>query len=232
MAHLLILQNSPNGKAGERLAARFSELGHRITSCRCRQGQFPQDLGPYQGIVISGGPNSAYDDEPFIQEESRLLMKAADRGMPMFGICLGSQLLASVLCGPRVVFRRTSCEVGYKILKPTDDMTFDPIRPDDYGAISMFIWHNDEVRSDHPDIKVLASSDLCPNHIWRYSDLPIWGVQGHPEITRNDALEWFEECRPVLERDGADIDKLKRDSHDASTAKSLMARFAKLCDET
>ena len=50
-------------------------------------------------------------------------MKAAERGIPMFGICLGSQLLASVLCGPGTVFRRASCEVGYKILKPTDDMT-------------------------------------------------------------------------------------------------------------
>ena len=81
-------------------------------------------------------------------------------------------------------------------------------------------------------MKVLASSDLCPNHIWRYSDRPIWGVQGHPEITRHDALEWFEECRPVLERDGADIDKLKREAHDAPTAKSLMRRFAEFCNET
>src|SRR3954452_4819736 len=232
MAHLLILQNSPNARAGERLAARFKEWGHHVTSCRCREGDIPQDLGPYQGIVISGGPNSASDDETFIKSEWRLLMKAAERGIPMFGICLGSQLLASVLGGPGTVFRRASCEIGYKMLKPTDDMTVDPIGPRGLTAISMFVWHNDEVRSDHPDMKVLASSDLCPNHIWRYPDRPIWGVQGHPEITRDDALEWFEECRPVLERDGADIDKLKREAHDAPTAKSLMRRFAKFCDET
>ena len=232
MAHLLVLQNSPNPKAGERLGARFREWGHRITSWSCREGAFPQDLELYDGIVISGGPNSAYDDETFIKSESRFLITAAERGIPMFGICLGSQLLASVLCGAETVFRRTSCEVGYKTLNSTHAMTLDPLAPEISAELSMFIWHNDEVRADHPNMKILASSDLCPNQIWRYSDQQIWGVQGHPEITRQDALDWFEESRAVLETDGADIDRLKQDAHDAPVAKSLMQRFAELCSIT
>lgn len=211
---------------------RFREWGHSITSCRCREGRIPEHLGPYQGIIISGGPNSAFDDEAFIKSEGRLLMTAAERSIPMFGICLGSQLLASVLCGPGAVFRRAFCEVGYKTLKVTDKMIFDPIGAKNSAAISMFVWHNDEVRADHPDMNVLASTELCPNQIWRYADRPIWGVQGHPEITREDALEWFEECRPVLERDGADIDRLKQNAHDAPVAKSLMRSFAELCNQT
>jgi GMP synthase (glutamine-hydrolysing) len=232
MVHLLILQNSPNQRAGERLGARFREWGHRITSWPCREGALPQNLGPYQGIIISGGPNSANDDETFIKAERWFLMKAAEQGIPMLGICLGSQLLASVLLGPETVLRRRSCEVGYKTLKSTHAMMLDPLAPVISAELSMFIWHNDEIRADHPQMTILASSDLCSNQIWRYSDRQIWGVQGHPEITRQDALEWFEESRAALERDGADIDRLKREAHDALAAKSVMQRFAELCSAT
>ena len=232
MAHLLILQNSPNPKAGERLGARFAEWGHRITPYACRDNGFPKDLKPFQGIVISGGPNSANDNEPFLKSEARLLIEAANRGMPMLGICLGSQLLASVLCGPSTVFRRKRCEVGYKTMQPTSEMMLDPLAPTTDAELTMFVWHNDEVRADHPDMRILASSDLCPNQIWRHAVRPIWGVQGHPEITREDALEWFEESRAVLERDGADVDRLKHDAHDAPAAKCLMQRFAEHCSSS
>ena len=56
----------------------------------------------------------------------------------------------------------------------------------------------------------------------------MWGVQGHPEVNRSQAQAWFEEIRAVLERDGADVDRLKAEADDASDAKRLLANFARL----
>ena len=93
----------------------------------------------------------------------------------------------------------------------------------------MFVWHNDEVRHDHPDMQVLASSDLCPNQIWRHRTVPAWGIQGHPEVTRAQFQQWTEDSRDRLERDGADVAALNRAADDAEQAKTMLANFATYC---
>lgn len=229
MAKLLILQNSANPRSGERLEARFREWGHTTVPLHCIAGQFPSSLDGYDGIVISGGPNSARDELAFIQREKELLREAAARGVPMLGICLGSQLLAAALCGSDQIFRRSSCEVGFLPLSLTAEMASDPLAPYEAAELSMFVWHNDDVRAVHPDIRVLAASPLCPNQIWRFRDQLVWGVQGHPEITRADAIAWFAEVRESLLRDGADLYTLNQTAHDAPIAKEILREFAKLC---
>ena len=93
----------------------------------------------------------------------------------------------------------------------------------------MFVWHNDEVRADHPDMRILARTHDCPNQIWRFRDQPIWGIQGHPEVDRAQALRWFEMARPRLEADGAIIAELAAAADDAAEAKTMLHEFARLC---
>ena len=59
--------------------------------------------------------------------------------------------------------------------------------------------------------------------------MPAWGIQGHPEVTRAQAQQWFEDSRARLEADGADIAELKRTADDAAPAKTMIANFAALC---
>ncbi len=90
--------------------------------------------------------------------------------------------------------------------------------------LRMFVWHNDEVRAHHSDVVVLAGTEDCPNH-----DRPIWGIQGHPEVTRTQALTWFDQKRRTLEADGADVDALKADAEETTEANDLVRNFASLC---
>lgn len=113
-----------------------------------------------------------------------MLQQAERAGIPMLGICFGSQILASALCGRDQVFRRSFCEVGYKWLNVSEAAASDPIANSLGDQVYMFVWHNDEVAADHPDMTILASTDLCPNHIWRYRDRPIWGFR---DIRRSPA---------------------------------------------
>ena len=75
---------------------------------------------------------------------------------------------------------------------------------------------------------IIATTDDCPNHIFRYRDRPIWGIQGHPEVTLEESRTWFEENRSDLEADGADVDELHRSATEAGTAKTMLRRFADL----
>ena len=226
--NLLYLGNGPQLHSPAKLDERFRSWGLNVDLRWAYGGDFPPILEGYDGIFLSGSPHGAYEDEDFILREHDLIMDAAGIGIPMLGICFGSQILASALCGREQVFRRSSCEVGFKALPLLPPAREDRICADLGESVTMFVWHNDEVRHDHSDMTVIARSDLCPNQIWRWRDNPIWGIQGHPEFTKVQAAIWFEEIRNRLERDGADVDALKRDALEAADAKTMIRQFATL----
>ena len=52
-----------------------------------------QDINP-KGIILSGGPNSVYEDNPPICDQ-----KIFNLGIPVLGICYGMQLMVKELGG-------------------------------------------------------------------------------------------------------------------------------------
>jgi GMP synthase-like glutamine amidotransferase len=227
----LYLQNSPQRHSVSKLEQRFADAGFDVDFYWAYNGDFPASIAPYHGVLLSGSAHGAYEDIPFIHQEHALIAEIAQRQLPTLGLCFGSQILASALCGRDQVFRRSSCEVGFKWLDVDAIAPDDPLTADLNDRVYMFVWHNDEVRADHKDMNILARSDLCPNQIWRFRDLPIWGIQGHPEISRQQSRIWFEQNRERLEQDGADIDQLNATSDDATQAKTMLTNFVRVCLE-
>lgn len=229
---LLILHNGTQRSGSDHIAARFRAAGLPVDSFWAYNSEFPATLDGYCGLFLTGSPHGAYEHIPFIQREHELLQEVAKRPFPTLGICFGSQILASALCGRDQVFRRPSCEVGYKTLPLTPAAATDPLTQQLGPSVHMLVWHNDEIRADHPHMTILASSDQCPNQIWRYRNLPIWGIQGHPELTQADAHHLFTADRDVFLRDGADLDQLHAQATDAPLAKKLLENFARICLQT
>lgn len=226
MARLLYLQNGTSQQSVAKLDERFEGYGLQVDRFWAYQGEFPENLDEYDGIFLSGSPHGAYEDIPFIAREHDLIRSAAEKKIPMLGICFGSQILASALCGKDQVFRRSFCEVGYKWLPTSKAIKTDAITNEWGDSVYMYVWHNDEVRHEHPDMTILASSDLCPNQVWRFRDEAIWGIQGHPEISLEQSRIWFEENRDRLIKDGADIGELNRTADEAEIAKTSLKKFA------
>ena len=200
----------------------------RVTTYWAAGDEFPSDIAQFDGCFLTGSPHGAYESIPWIAKEHALICELAAADMPMLGVCFGSQILGSALCGRDQVFRRPDCEVGFLSLPLTPAGQTDPLMAQLDQAVEMFVWHNDEVKAGHPDMVILASSSACPNQIWRYQNRPIWGIQGHPELTRQTALTLFDEDEAVFERDGADLAQLRADAHDAPGAKTLLNRFAQM----
>jgi GMP synthase-like glutamine amidotransferase len=225
---LLFLGNGRQLQSVAKLDERFESWGLGVDRYWAYNSEFPDSLDSYDGIFLSGSPHGAYEDIDWIHREHDLIRQAADKDIPMLGICFGHQILASALCGRDQVFRRTFCEIGYEDLSTTAAIKDDVLAQDLGETVRMFVWHNDEVRGDHPDMVVLAYSEICPNHVWRHRTARAWGIQGHPEVTQAQAPIWFEQNRDRMSNDGGDVDAFIAQSDPALEAKSMITRFAEL----
>src|SRR5438132_764045 len=103
----------------------------------------PRDLTNVGGLIVLGGPMSVYEAErhTFLRTESGLVERAFTAGRPVLGICLGAQLIASVL-GARV-YAGERREVGWAPITLTpegrDDPVFGVLEPE----LTVFHLHGD-----------------------------------------------------------------------------------------
>lgn len=226
---ILFLQNDSQRYSPSHLELRFAQAGLEVDYYWASNDEFPAELKGYSGALIYASPHGAYEDAGWIHKEHEILKELASYEIPMLGICFGSQILASALCGRDQVFVRPNCEVGFLWIDLHPGYPSDPLTRSLPEKVSMFVWHNDEVRACHADMRILGSTQDCPNHIWRFRDLPVWGIQGHPELTREQAQEFFQQHRVKLEKDGACVDDLIKNADEAQPAKALVNNFIDFC---
>lgn len=185
---LLVLQHI----ACEPPAAFEDELRSRgldVARVELDEGEPLPDWREFPAIVVMGGPMGAYDeaDHPWLVEEKRLLREAVEADVPVWGVCLGAQLLASAL-GARV-YRGEQPEVGLLPVHLTPEARDDPVFSDAPSSFPTLQWHGDSF--DLPDgATLLASSPAYPHQAFRVGRS--YGLQFHIEVPLELATEWGE----------------------------------------
>ena len=141
----------------------------------------PKDLRGVGGLIVLGGPMAAYQQDryPFLATESGLVERALAAGRPVLGICLGAQLIASVL-GARV-YPGERREVGWAPITLTDDGRDDAVFGLMEPTVTVFHMHGDTYELP-ADARNLARSALYEQQAFRYGDL-VYGLQFHLEFT-------------------------------------------------
>ncbi len=141
---------------------------------------------------------SANDDLPYIHEEMALIREAYAAGIPMLGICLGSQLIAKALGGN--VVKNPVKEIGWFPIEFTAAAGQDPLFSGLDQPETVFHWHG-ETFDLPPDAELLASSASCRHQAFRLRD-NIYGLQFHLEVTPAMIADWCEQdanCGDVKE---------------------------------
>jgi GMP synthase-like glutamine amidotransferase len=62
----------------------------------------------------------------------------------------------------------------------------------EFGTFFAYTLHFDEVVDIGPDFRILAETSQCGIHCFRFKDLPVWGIQAHPEIDIPDGRRLFD----------------------------------------
>jgi GMP synthase-like glutamine amidotransferase len=155
----------------------------------------------YDGLIFMGGPMSVNDDLPYLRCEEHYVRQAIDRGIPVLGVCLGSQLISRALGAD--VRRNRVKEIGWFDISLTAEGRVDPLFAAMRDSEPVFHWHGETF--DLPQGAVLlATSERCRHQAFRIGDR-VYGLQFHLEVTPAMIADWCvedENCGDVRELDG------------------------------
>ncbi len=125
------------------------------------------------GLILSGGPSieRTGNGNTYIKEIE----------LPILGICLGHQLIAQTMGGKvNLGSQGGYAQIEIEILKEGD--IFRGL------GDKMSVWssHSDEVIEIPPDFICIARSKNCEIEAMKHENLPIYGVQFHPEVSHTN----------------------------------------------
>ena len=188
------------------LATSQDLVAHRLSS----PGPLPRSFDPYSRLLISGSGLSAAEHNPRDTELEELIRAFVETGKPVLGICYGFQMLARALTGRAVCRRAAVPEFGWKELRIR---AANPLFAGLDRIVTMHS-HYDEVFDLGPDFTVLASTEECEIQAAQYLDLPVWGVQFHPELGYREGQRMLErnlESEPLArELAGRDLESAEQ----------------------
>ena len=145
-------------------------------------------LNDVRGAVIMGGPMSVNDgaEYPGLDAEVDWIRQALPTGLPMLGICLGSQLIARAAGAPVTPGPRK--EIGWLPVEIADprDPVIGPLAP---MTVALH-WHG-EVFPLPDGATPLARSAMTPVQAYRLGNA--WGMLFHPEADEALVETWLAE---------------------------------------
>ena len=163
--------------------------GHDLVRVELDEGDPVPDWREFTAIIVMGGPMGAYQDDQheWLAPEKALIREAVEADVPVWGVCLGAQLLAAAL-GARV-YPGDQPEVGVLPVELEPGAGGDPV----FGAapprFPTLQWHGDTF--DLPaGATLLAGSPAYPNQAFRVGRS--YGVQFHVEVSLDLATQWGE----------------------------------------
>lgn len=189
MRKLMVFQHVPFEPLGT-LDGQFRSAGFRIRYVNF--GRMPDarpQVDRYHGLVVLGGPMSVHQTAryPHLGFEREAIRRAAERGIPILGVCLGAQLIADAM-GARVI-RNPVKEIGWYEVSATQDGAKDPLFKHFNGVEKIFQWHSDTFTMPSGAVH-LAASPTCANQAFRFGE-SVYGLQFHLEADQALIKRWL-----------------------------------------
>lgn len=154
-------------------------VARRVRECNvyCEIYSYKTDIAKIKamnpkGIILTGGPNSCYEDgAPTCTEE------LFDLGVPVLGLCYGAQLMMHVLGGK--VEKAPVREYGKtEVMVDNSSALFTDVSP----TTICWMSHFDYISKVAPGFRICAHTADCPVAAAEDASRNLYAIQFHPEV--------------------------------------------------
>jgi len=161
------------------------------------------DLRSARAVLVMGGPMGVYETAryPFLRQEIDAIGSAVRAGVPLVGVCLGSQLLAAAL-GAEVRPNSRGKEIGWVPVLRASAAAADPIVGRFAPEETVLHWHGDVFEVPQGAV-ALAGSALTDCQAFRWGP-SAWGLLFHVEADPPLVDRWLSE--PSMRAEAAALD--------------------------
>lgn len=196
---LVILQHEPDGPPGS-IAVALRDLKVPFEVRRLDEGdELPVWPHEAAGLIVLGGAMHVTQTRkyPFLEPEMKLMRHVLHEGGPVWGICLGAQLLTLAAGGD--VYKLRKPELGWVSI---EKVTRDPLLRGVSSPFVAFSWHAYSCR-------VPATSHLVARRgngvqVFRAGG-KAWATQFHPEVDVTMAPHWVDDAVKKHPESGAEF---------------------------
>jgi GMP synthase (glutamine-hydrolysing) len=165
--------------------------GHTLTEWAAPSGSPPpRSLEDYDAVFIFGGSMHVdqENEHGWLRDEDALIRRLLELETPVFGVCLGGQLLAKA--AGSWVGAASQPEIGWFPLALTDEAADDPLFAGLPPTFDAFQWHYYAFEPPEGAVE-LARNDVC-SQAFRLGERA-WAVQFHPEVTLAQVEGWIDD---------------------------------------
>jgi GMP synthase-like glutamine amidotransferase len=150
----------------------------------------PPSIEGVDALMVFGGSMhlDQNNEHRWLEPEKAFIREALGRGVPILGVCLGSQLLAEA-AGAQP-YRIPEPEIGWFEIEITEAGAADPLLGPLAPSVELFEWHH-YVAPLPPNAVELARTPTCVQ-AFRIEGKPAWGLQFHAEVTRENLFGWLD----------------------------------------
>lgn len=190
-----------------------------------------QDLNHVSGVVV-GGSGDYCVSQGHIQKEvasmSAVLYAACERGMPLLAICFGAHVLTKSL-GGKVEMNLDKRETGTFEIGLTSYASQDRI----FAALPKYFLvqqgHKDGIVRIPEGAVTLASSLRWDTQVFRMGNDPIYAVQFHAELTKEDLIYRLHMYKEHYINQKKALDNLIKSLRSTPEASVVPKRFVEHC---
>lgn len=180
--------------------------------------------GECAGAIVTGSHAMVTDNLSWSLAIERWIRELIGAAVPFLGICYGHQLLGRA-AGGEVGYHPQGREVGTVPVRLTPEAANDRLFREIPERFEAHATHSQSVLHLPQGAVRLACNEFEPNHAFRVGE-SAWGVQFHPEYTREIMEIYVQDEIADLEAAGEDAGVLREAVAEAPYARLVLTNFA------
>ncbi|MEQ8369159.1 MAG: gamma-glutamyl-gamma-aminobutyrate hydrolase family protein, partial [Alphaproteobacteria bacterium] len=166
-------------------------------------------LRNYSHIILSPTGIPVPRNEDWFDDNCAQIREIIQEKTPLLGVCFGHQILPQVLGDLDGSARAPEAEYEIAELRVSALIINDPVLAPLAADRFVYSMHSDSVirqKAEAVGLQVLAWTEKCEAHALRLPGHPVWGVQFHPEVSREVFAEFLPKAAAKQNRPAPAVD--------------------------